>query len=102
MRSVLGFSLRSLGGLAFFAFGVYAQQGRQGGPPAPVPPVLRDYQAVSEERLKNPEASNWLMIRRTYDGWGYSPLDQLTPAAGGHLEAVSYSGMSVSHFLNHF
>ena len=28
----------------------------------------------------SPEAENWLMYRRTYDGWGYSPLEQITPA----------------------
>jgi alcohol dehydrogenase (cytochrome c) len=44
---------------------------------APVPLVLRNYQTVTWERLKNPEAANWLMIRRTYDGWGFSPLDQV-------------------------
>ena len=44
----------------------------------PLPPVLERYQPVTAERLKNPEAGNWLMIRRTYDGWGYSPLDQIT------------------------
>jgi alcohol dehydrogenase (cytochrome c) len=49
-------------------------------PPAPMPAVLRNYQPVSSERLKNPEDANWLMIRRTYDGWGYSPLGQITPA----------------------
>ena len=48
-------------------------------PPAPTPPVLRNYQPVTAERLKSPEDTNWLMIRRTYDGWGYSPLDQITP-----------------------
>jgi alcohol dehydrogenase (cytochrome c) len=47
--------------------------------PAPVPAVLRNYQAVTAERLKNPEDRNWLMIRRTYDGWGYSPLAEITP-----------------------
>jgi alcohol dehydrogenase (cytochrome c) len=47
-------------------------------PRAPVPAVLQNYQPVTAERLKNPEAANWLMIRRTYDGWGYSPLDQIT------------------------
>src|SRR5262245_17713059 len=46
--------------------------------PAPTPPVLQNYQPVTWERLKNPEAGNWLMIRRTYDGWGYSPLNQIT------------------------
>jgi len=45
----------------------------------PMPAVLRDYQPVTAERLKNPESGNWLTIRRTYDGWGYSPLDEITP-----------------------
>jgi alcohol dehydrogenase (cytochrome c) len=49
-------------------------------PPPPVPAVLRDYKPVTADRLKNPEPDNWLMIRRTYDGWGYSPLDQIKPS----------------------
>src|SRR5256886_17702235 len=47
-------------------------------PAGPMPPILQNYQPVTAERLKNPEPGNWLMIRRTYDGWGYSPLDQIT------------------------
>jgi alcohol dehydrogenase (cytochrome c) len=46
--------------------------------PAPVPAALRDYQSVTAERLKNPEDGNWLMIRRTYDGAGFSPLVEIT------------------------
>ena len=46
---------------------------------APMPEVLRNYQTVTADRLKNPEDGSWLMIRRTYDGWGYSPLKQITP-----------------------
>jgi alcohol dehydrogenase (cytochrome c) len=45
---------------------------------APMPEILRNYQPVTAERLKNPEDGNWLSIRRTYNGWGYSPLDQIT------------------------
>ena len=48
-------------------------------PAAPMPAVLRDYKPVTAERLKNPDAGDWLMVRRTWDGWGYSPLDQITP-----------------------
>ena len=48
-------------------------------PPEPVPEVLRTYQPVTAERLKKPEDGNWLMIRRTYDGWGFSPLKDITP-----------------------
>jgi alcohol dehydrogenase (cytochrome c) len=57
-------------------------------PVAAVPAVLRNYQPVTAGRLKNPEDGNWLMIRRTYDGWGYSPLDQITPANVGRLRPV--------------
>ena len=35
------------------------------------------YKPVTDARLLNPEAENWLMFRRTYDGWGYSPLEQI-------------------------
>jgi alcohol dehydrogenase (cytochrome c) len=54
----------------------------------PIPPVLRNYQAVTAERLKNPDAGSWLMIRRTYDGWGYSPLDQITTQNVARLKPV--------------
>ena len=33
---------------------------------------------VTDDMLKNPPAGDWLMWRRTYDAWGYSPLDQIT------------------------
>ena len=39
--------------------------------------MLRDYQPVTAERLKNPEPANWLQIRGQYSGWGYSELDQI-------------------------
>ncbi len=57
-------------------------------PAGPVPAVLRNYQSVTWDRLKNPEADNWLMIRRTYDGWGYSPLNQITTQNVSRLRPV--------------
>jgi alcohol dehydrogenase (cytochrome c) len=33
--------------------------------------------AVTDAMLRDPPASDWLMWRRTYNGWGYSPLDQI-------------------------
>jgi alcohol dehydrogenase (cytochrome c) len=68
-------------------------------PPAPMPQVLRDYQPVTAERLKNPDASDWLMVRRTWDGWGYSPLDQITPANVGRLQPawVVSTGVTNGH-----
>ncbi|NIO38926.1 MAG: PQQ-dependent dehydrogenase, methanol/ethanol family [Burkholderiales bacterium] len=36
------------------------------------------YEPVTQDRLTNPESSNWLQYRGNYAGWGYSPLDQIT------------------------
>ena len=55
-------------------------------PPAAAP--LQSYKPVTAERLKNPEPGSWLMIRRTYDGWGYSPLNQITTENVGRLRPV--------------
>ncbi|HEY7387510.1 MAG TPA: PQQ-dependent dehydrogenase, methanol/ethanol family [Bryobacteraceae bacterium] len=65
---------------------IFAQAPAASGPP--IPAVLQNYQPVTPERLKNPEDGNWLMIRRTYDGWGYSPLTQITPDNAGRLRPV--------------
>ncbi len=46
------------------------------------------YTAVTDARLLNPEPHNWLMYRRTYDGWGYSPLDQITTQNVGDLRPI--------------
>ena len=48
--------------------------------PGPMPDILQKYAPVTADRLKKPEDSNWLMIRGTYEGWGYSPLEQITTA----------------------
>jgi alcohol dehydrogenase (cytochrome c) len=55
---------------------------------APVPPILQGYKAVTPERLKKPEDGDWLMVRRTYDGWGYSPLEQITSGNVSRLQPV--------------
>lgn len=57
-------------------------------PPIPVPPILQRYTPVTAERLNAPADGDWLMIRRTYNGWGYSPLNQITPANIGSLRPV--------------
>jgi alcohol dehydrogenase (cytochrome c) len=56
--------------------------------PRPVPPILQGYKPVTAERLKQPEDSDWLMYRRTYDGWGYDPLSQITTENVGQLKPV--------------
>jgi alcohol dehydrogenase (cytochrome c) len=46
--------------------------------PIPVPGLLQNYRPVTADRLLKPDDGDWLMVRRTYDGWGYSPLAQIT------------------------
>ena len=52
----------------------------------PLPAILKEYTPVTSDRLENPEPGNWLQIRGTYNGWGYSPLEQITPANVKQLE----------------
>ena len=35
------------------------------------------FDPVTDEMLRNPDPGDWLHWRRTLDGWGYSPLDQI-------------------------
>src|SRR5262245_53072235 len=57
-----------------------AAPGQQPPSDPPMPAVLKDYKPVTAERLRKPDDQDWLMIRRTYDGWGYSPLTDITAA----------------------
>jgi alcohol dehydrogenase (cytochrome c) len=61
-----------------------AQEGAQ---PAGAP-ILQRYKPVTAERLRKPEDGDWLMVRRTYDGWGYSPLDEIGPDNVRRLQPV--------------
>ena len=49
---------------------------------------VADYSSVTDARLQNPEPHNWLMFRRTYDGWGYSPLEQINTRNVDELEVA--------------
>ena len=46
------------------------------------------YRVVTDERLKEPEAENWLFYRGTYNGWGYSSLEQINSENVGSLVPV--------------
>jgi len=56
--------------------------------PAPTPAILQNYKTVDANRLKRPADGDWLMVRRNYSGWGYSPLDQITTANVARLQPV--------------
>jgi alcohol dehydrogenase (cytochrome c) len=68
-------------------------------PAAPPPAILQSYQPVTNDRLLHPEDRDWLMVRRSYDGWGYSPLSQITPANVKRLQPVWLlsTGMNNGH-----
>ena len=44
--------------------------------------LAADWRSVTDERLLKAEGdgANWLMYNRTYNGWRFSPLDQITTA----------------------
>jgi PQQ-dependent dehydrogenase (methanol/ethanol family) len=46
---------------------------------------IDNYVPVTEAMLKNPPPGDWLMARRTYQGWSYSPLGEITRANVGRL-----------------
>ena len=41
---------------------------------------------VTDAMLRDPDPDDWLIYRRTYDGWGHSPLDQITRENVGELQ----------------
>jgi alcohol dehydrogenase (cytochrome c) len=91
IRPTAGFAVGALG-LALLAAAALAQKPL---PPAPtpegtppVPAILQNYSAVTADRLKQPTDGDWLMYRRTYNGWGYSPLSQITTDNVAKLKPV--------------
>jgi alcohol dehydrogenase (cytochrome c) len=47
-------------------------------PAAAAAPTSAAYRPVSDDRLVNPEPENWLLLRGNYQGWMYSPLEQIS------------------------
>ena len=47
-----------------------------------------DFVPVTDAMLQDPAPGDWLMWRRTLDGWGYSPLDQIDRDNVGELRMV--------------
>ena len=86
-RRALTASAALLGGVALA--GTAVAQDRPGGmfpakPDEVMPRLMAQEDAplarlttVTDQMLANPPASDWLMWRRTYNGWGFSPLDQV-------------------------
>ena len=64
--------------------GAQPPNGARGAPPAALPlgvtidGRVKNYVPVSDQMLRNPDAGDWLMVRRTYQGWSHSPLTQIS------------------------
>jgi len=54
----------------------YAQQAAPGAQPGAANPI-QALRPVTDTMLLKPDDGDWLMWRRTLDGWGYSPLDRI-------------------------
>lgn len=57
--------------------------------------TVKDYVDVTEDMLRNPSNNDWLMFRRNYAGWSYSPLAQVTPQNVKSLQLVWSWAMNV-------
>ncbi len=51
-----------------------------------------EFVPVTDAMLADPAPADWLMWRRTPDGWGYSPLDRINRANVGELRLVWSAG----------
>ena len=58
------------------------------GPVAAQSSTDTDFVPVTDAMLQDPADGDWLMWRRTLDGWGYSPLDQIDRDNVGDLRMV--------------
>ena len=53
-----------------------------------------DLVPVTDAMLQDPDPADWLMWRRTLDGWGYSPLDAIARGNVGELRMVWSRGLT--------
>ena len=58
------------------------------GPPPLQAQSARDFVPVTDAMLQDPAPGDWLMWRRTLNGWGYSPLDEIDRANVHELRLV--------------
>ena len=105
--TISGLALAALGvslGLVLTESSGQAQQQKdkekgKAAAPAPVPALLQNYAPVTADRLKNPGDGDWLMIRRTYNGWGYSPLNQINATNVFTLRSIQDSNKLLASLL---
>ena len=68
------------------ALGLVAVLVLSGAPPAAAQDA--PFEPVTDAMLLDPDAADWLHWRRTLDGWGYSPLDEINRDNAHQLQLV--------------
>ena len=64
-------------------------------PPVPLQAQAPDaFTPVTDAMLQSPDADDWLMWRRTLNGWGYSPLNQIDRDNVNDLRMVWTRGLT--------
>ena len=79
---------RSRRGFPVGVLGLLAVAAGAAAPPALHAQAPREFVPVTDAMLEAPSDDDWLMWRRTLDGWGYSPLDQIDRGNVGDLRLV--------------
>jgi len=80
-QKIRGMALAALAMPLLIGATVHAQR-------APAADPMKNIRPVTDEMLLHPDNGDWLMWRRTYDGFGFSPLDQITKANVGDLRVA--------------
>jgi alcohol dehydrogenase (cytochrome c) len=50
--------------------------------------VVKNYVPVTDAMLRDSDPGDWLMVRRNYQAWSYSPLTRINTSNVGHLQLV--------------
>src|SRR5882762_4407319 len=54
----------------------------------PTSSTVKNFKPVTDAMLLKPDPADWLLWRRTYDAWGYSPLDQINKGNVKNLQVA--------------
>ena len=76
--------------LALEAYGQTPTPAAPAQPASPIPPqkTVQNFVPVTDAMLRSPKPEDWLLFRGNYQGWGYSPLEQINKTNVKNLQLV--------------
>jgi alcohol dehydrogenase (cytochrome c) len=86
MRSALAKSLLCTALICAASAIAYAQVPPVAAPQSPASKTVPNFVPVTDAMLKAPKPEDWLLYRGNYQGWGYSPLEQVNKANVKNLQ----------------